>query len=151
MLKKGSKGGFTLVELVVVIAILAILAAIAVPVVTQTLNGAVLSAASNDARNLESCLKLAKADVSVGNTDTYGDRAKTRQLKVGEVLREQGVENACETRVYQGKEIAPAWVHGEVRLLYTDNHTDVETGYVVADPVYIRKDSNILVVNLSNN
>lgn len=67
-MKKNSKKGFTLVELVVVIAILAILAAIAIPVVSSTIASSQRSAALSNAQTLELGLKEAHAQIIAGDT-----------------------------------------------------------------------------------
>ena len=59
--KKNSKKGFTLVELVVVIAILAILAAIAIPVVSSTITSSQRSSAKSNAQTIEVAIKEADA------------------------------------------------------------------------------------------
>lgn len=56
-MKKRSKKGFTLIELIVVIAILAILAIIAIPVVTGLVDRANTSAAEANGRTLELAVK----------------------------------------------------------------------------------------------
>lgn len=56
-MKKRTKKGFTLIELIVVITILAVLAIIAIPVVTQWVGEANESAADANARTLELALK----------------------------------------------------------------------------------------------
>lgn len=58
-MKKRTKKGFTLIELIVVIAILAILAIIAIPVVTGWVEKANTSAAAANARTLELAIKAA--------------------------------------------------------------------------------------------
>lgn len=75
--KKNSKKGFTLVELVVVIAILAILAAIAIPVVSSTIASSQRSSALSDAQTLELALKEAHAQIIAKDTSVYTDAAST--------------------------------------------------------------------------
>ena len=74
-IKKNSKKGFTLVELVVVIAILAILAAIAIPVVSSTIESSQRSSAASNAQSVELALKEAHSmiianDSSAGYNDS---------------------------------------------------------------------------------
>ena len=66
-MKKRTKKGFTLIELIVVIAILAVLAVIAVPVVTGIVSDAHVSASAANARTLELAIKatMTKESVSV--------------------------------------------------------------------------------------
>ena len=67
-IKKNSKKGFTLVELVVVIAILAILAAIAIPVVSSTIESSQRSSAANNAQSVELALKEAHSMIVANDT-----------------------------------------------------------------------------------
>lgn len=69
--KKNSKKGFTLVELVVVIAILAILAAIAIPVVSSTIKSSQKSSATSNAQTIELALKEAAAAISSNDTSVF--------------------------------------------------------------------------------
>ena len=75
--KKNSKKGFTLVELVVVIAILAILAAIAIPVVASTIASSQRSSALSNAQTLELAIKEAHAQIIAKDTSIYTDGDKT--------------------------------------------------------------------------
>ena len=74
-IKKNSKKGFTLVELVVVIAILAILAAIAIPVVSSTIESSQRSSALSNAQSLELALKEAHAMLAANDNSVYQDDA----------------------------------------------------------------------------
>lgn len=145
-----SKRGFTLIELVVVIAVLAVLAAIAIPVISHTVESATLSAAQLNADTLESQLRLAKADVDTGNDETYGAVVSNKRLTVGEVVKMQSLSEACEARVYQGREIVPVWDQdtGCVELMYTDDRKNVETGVEIINFIRITEDSRTLVVRL---
>lgn len=151
-IKTNNKSGFTLVELVVVIAILVALTAVAIPVVSHTVNGAVLSAANTDSQTLEYHLRLAKADVDTKNEDTYGILVSDpNTFKVGDVVRFQSFESICKPRAYNERTIVPVWNfdnHG-VDLMYTDDFTDVETGVVITNYVIISENCTTLVVNLS--
>ena len=70
-IKKNSKKGFTLVELVVVIAILAILAAIAIPVVSNTIESSQRSSAMSNAQSVELALKEAHAMLAANDHSVY--------------------------------------------------------------------------------
>ena len=78
-MKKRTKKGFTLIELIVVIAILAILAVIAVPVVTGWVTKANTSAAAANARTLELALRASiTSDGAISTIDAaYVDKALT--------------------------------------------------------------------------
>lgn len=73
--KKNSKKGFTLVELVVVIAILAILAAIAIPVVSSTITSSQRSSAKSNAQTIEVAIKEADAAISAKDDTVFIDKA----------------------------------------------------------------------------
>lgn len=75
--KKNSKKGFTLVELVVVIAILAILAAIAIPVVSSTITSSQRSSAKSNAQTIEVAIKEADAAISAKDDTVFIDKTKT--------------------------------------------------------------------------
>lgn len=72
--KKNSKKGFTLVELVVVIAILAILAAIAIPVVSSTITSSQRSSAKSNAQTIETAIKEADAAISAKDDTVFIDK-----------------------------------------------------------------------------
>lgn len=72
--KKNSKKGFTLVELVVVIAILAILAAIAIPVVSSTITSSQRSSAKSNAQTIEVAIKEADAAISAKDDTVFIDK-----------------------------------------------------------------------------
>jgi len=67
-MKKRTKKGFTLIELIVVITILAVLAIIAIPVVTGWVDKANESAAIANGRTLELAVKATMTDEGVSNT-----------------------------------------------------------------------------------
>lgn len=75
--KKNSKKGFTLVELVVVIAILAILAAIAIPVVSSTITSSQRSSAKSNAQTIETAIKEADAAISAKDDTVFVDKTNT--------------------------------------------------------------------------
>jgi prepilin-type N-terminal cleavage/methylation domain-containing protein len=145
-----SKRGFTLVELVVVIAVLAVLAAIAIPVVSQTINTAVLNTAISDARTLEEHLVLAKADVQVSNQQFYGEAAADGTLTIGEVVTKQAISEACEPSTYNNREVIPVWNQdtSSVELMYTDDSTNLETGATITNFVKLEATSTVRVNTL---
>lgn len=151
-MSKKSKGGFTLIELVVTMAVIAVLVAIAIPVVSHTVDGAVLSAASTDSQTLEYHLRLAKADVDTNNDDTYGsDLITSATFSVGDVISFHSFEDICKPRVYNGREFVPVWNFASrgVELMYTDDSTNVETGVLITNYIIISENCTTLVVNLS--
>ena len=77
--KKNSKKGFTLVELVVVIAILAILAAIAIPVVSSTITSSQRSSAKSNAQTIEVAIKEADAAISAKDDTVFVNKAGAAQ------------------------------------------------------------------------
>lgn len=145
-----NKSGFTLIELVVVIALLAILAVIAIPVVSHTINGAVISGAQTDAKTLESTLSLAKAAVDTGDDSIYGGLVNRSTFTVGDVIEYHNMESICEPRVYNGRQFVLVWncSDGGINLMYTDDSTDVETGNTLTNYVIIAETSTTLVANL---
>jgi type IV pilus assembly protein PilA len=146
-----NKKGFSLIELVIVIVVMAILAAIAIPVVTHTVNIAVLSATQSNAETLNEQLMLAKADVDTGNTNTYGTDVTDGSLTIGDVVKKQAITDACKTYVYQGNEIAPVWnsATSSVEVMYTASNKNVETGVTITSPIRITENSTTLISSLS--
>ena len=79
-IKKNSRKGFTLVELVVVIAILAILAAIAIPVVSSTIESSQRSSALSNAQSIELALKEAHAMLAANDHSVYENDATVEDV-----------------------------------------------------------------------
>mgnify|MGYP002766482971 CR=1 FL=1 len=104
--KKNSKKGFTLVELVVVIAILAILAAIAIPVVSSTITSSQRSSAKSNAQTIELAIKEADAAISAkddtvfNTTATGGNKASQGKLTLKEISKAKAIDSAV-TATYQ--------------------------------------------------
>lgn len=99
--KKNSKKGFTLVELVVVIAILAILAAIAIPVVSSTITSSQRSSAKSNAQTIELAIKEADAAISakddtVFNTTATGstNKASGGKLTLKDIANAKAIDTA---------------------------------------------------------
>lgn len=103
--KKNSKKGFTLVELVVVIAILAILAAIAIPVVASTITSSQRSSAKSNAQTIELAIKEADAAISakddtVFNATSAGAAASSGKLTLAQISKAKAIDSAV-TATYQ--------------------------------------------------
>lgn len=120
--KKNSKKGFTLVELVVVIAILAILAAIAIPVVSSTITSSQRSSAKSNAQTIEVAIKEADAAISAkddtvfvnkaGAADTF--KASSGKLTLANIADAKAIDSAV-TATYQ--------INGVNYSAYYDNNT----------------------------
>ena len=94
-----SKGGFTLIELVVVLAVLAALAVIAIPVVTHTVNSAVLEGAKTDANTLKGSFNSAYSDLVVGYSENYNRTLiSTQSLTVADVISTNSYQSMCGKR-----------------------------------------------------
>jgi len=149
--KLKSKGGFTLLELVVVMAILAVLVTVAIPVVNYTVNSAVLEGAKTDARTLKGSFDKAYSDLVVGYSEDY-NRAliSTQSLNVADVISTNSYQSMCESRNYYGREFVLVWNFdtSNVELMYDDDSTNVETGAVITNYVIITETSTTLVLNL---
>ncbi|WP_449077095.1 prepilin-type N-terminal cleavage/methylation domain-containing protein [Ruminococcus sp.] len=119
--KKNSKKGFTLVELVVVIAILAILAAIAIPVVSSTITSSQRSSAKSNAQTIETAIKEADAAISakddtvfVDKSQNGGFKASSGSLTLANVSKAKAIDSAV-TATYQ--------INGVNYSAYYDNDT----------------------------
>ena len=101
--KKNSKKGFTLVELVVVIAILAILAAIAIPVVSSTITSSQRSSAKSNAQTIELAIKEADAAISAKDDTVFkgnGFKASSGTLTLANISDAKAIKSAV-TATYQ--------------------------------------------------
>lgn len=120
--KKNSKKGFTLVELVVVIAILAILAAIAIPVVSSTITSSQRSSAKSNAQTIEVAIKEADAAISAKDDTVFIDKTKTPptfkasdgKLTLANISTAKAIDSAV-TATYQ--------INGVNYSAYYDNDT----------------------------
>lgn len=134
--KKNSKKGFTLIELVVVIAILAVLAVIAIPVVSGTITSSQKSSATNNASTLELAIKEADAmwkanDTSVYTTSpTIADVVKAKSLtqipndvKVENVTYKLGW-NKTDNKVYYYNTTGGTTTSVDGKTLNSPNFTD---------------------------
>ncbi len=146
-----SKGGFTLIELVVVLAVLAVLTVIAIPVVTHTVNSAVLEGAKTDANTLKGSFNSAYSDLVVGYSENYNRTLiSTQSLTVADVISTNSYQSMCGKRNYYGREFVLVWNFdtNDVELMYDDDDTNVETGAVITNYVIITETSTTLVLNL---
>ena len=146
-----SKGGFTLIELVVVLAVLAALAVIAIPVVTHTVNRAVVEGAKTDANTLKGSFNSAYSDLVVGYSENYNRTLiSTQSLTVADVISTNSYQSMCGKRNYYGREFVLVWNFdtNDVELMYDDDDTNVETGAVITNYVIITETSTTLVLNL---
>ena len=146
-----SKGGFTLIELVVVLAVLAALAVIAIPVVTHTVNSAVVQGAKTDANALKGSFNSAYSDLVVGYSENYNRTLiSTQSLTVADVISTNSYQSMCGKRNYYGREFVLVWNFdtNDVELMYDDDDTNVETGAVITNYVIITETSTTLVLNL---
>lgn len=149
--KLKSKGGFTLVELIVVLAVLVALTAIAIPVVTHTVNSAVLEGAKTDANTLKGSFNSAYSDLVVGYSEDYNSTLiSTQSLTVADVISTNSYQSMCGKRNYYGREFVLVWNFdtSDVELMYDDDSTNVETGAVITNYVIITETSTTLVLNL---
>ena len=69
-MKKNTKKGFTLVELVIVVAVMAVLVAVAIPTVSSITGTAREQVAESNARTIESMLKLKEAELAKDDDGT---------------------------------------------------------------------------------
>jgi prepilin-type N-terminal cleavage/methylation domain-containing protein len=145
-----SKSGFTLIELVMVIVVLAILTAIAIPVVTHTVNNAVLNSALTDCNTIHNSIVMAKADIQAKNNMSYGDDAINGTISVEQVIEYNGLREACEEKNYYGRQIVPVWNSdgGRVVVVYADDHKEVESGESVDNYIVIKDAGTTLIENL---
>lgn len=150
MWKSYSKLGFSLIEIIVVIAILAILAAVAIPTVSRTVNEATLNTTLNNKVTINTCITSAQADIVTKNKDTYGVFATYGTITVGQVIRTNGISDACNPQTYYSREIIPVWNSdtGKVVVVYTDDYTDVENGNLVVNYISISDTESTFIADL---
>lgn len=120
--KKNSKKGFTLVELVVVIAILAILAAIAIPVVASTITSSQRSSAKSNAQTIEVAIKEADAAISAKDDTVFVNKAgaaATFKASSGSLT----LANISEAKAIDSAVTATYQINGVNYSAYYDNDT----------------------------
>lgn len=120
--KKNSKKGFTLVELVVVIAILAILAAIAIPVVSSTITSSQRSSAKSNAQTIEVAIKEADAAISAKDDTVFVNKAgatNTFKASSGSLT----LENISDAKAIDSAVEATYQINGVNYSAYYDNDT----------------------------
>lgn len=122
--KKNSKKGFTLVELVVVIAILAILAAIAIPVVASTITSSQRSSAKSNAQTIEVAIKEADAAISAKDDTVFVNKAGAAtadQFKASS--GSLTLKNIAEAKAIDSAVEATYQINGVNYSAYYDNNT----------------------------
>lgn len=120
--KKNSKKGFTLVELVVVIAILAILAAIAIPVVSSTITSSQRSSAKSNAQTIEVAIKEADAAISAKDDTVFIDKANADGFKASS--GSLTLENIADAKAIKSAITATYQINGvKDYIAYYDNDT----------------------------
>lgn len=117
-IKKNSKKGFTLVELVVVIAILAILAAIAIPVVSSTIASSQRSSALSNAQTLELALKEAQSQIVANDTSAGYTSATT----VSEVISSKSLQSINYSVTISNTTYTLTWNHTDDKCYYVDTN-----------------------------
>jgi prepilin-type N-terminal cleavage/methylation domain-containing protein len=73
MIRRTSKGGFTLVEIMIVVAIIGILAAIAIPNFVKARERALTNACIANLKQIEGAIQVWAIDTSKGGTDTMAE------------------------------------------------------------------------------
>ena len=126
-MKKNSKKGFTLVELVVVIAILAILAAIAIPVVSSTITSSQRSSALSNAQTLELGLKEAHAQIIAGDTSA----GFSSTSKISDVITAKSLQAVEQEVNINNVDYVLCWHAANDKVLYV---TGTESGGIAASP-----------------
>lgn len=120
--KKNSKKGFTLVELVVVIAILAILAAIAIPVVASTITSSQRSSAKSNAQTIEVAIKEADAAISAKDDTVFvnkSDAADEFKASSGSLT----LQNIADAKAITSAITATYQINGVQYSAFYDNNT----------------------------
>lgn len=122
--KKNSKKGFTLVELVVVIAILAILAAIAIPVVASTITSSQRSSAKSNAQTIEVAIKEADAAISAKDDTVFVNKAGAAEAdKFKASSGSLTLKNIAEAKAIDSAIEATYQIDGVNYAAYYDNNT----------------------------
>lgn len=122
--KKNSKKGFTLVELVVVIAILAILAAIAIPVVSSTITSSQRSSAKSNAQTIEVAIKEADAAISAKDDTVFIDKKNAANPNFKASSGSLTLENISDAKAIKSAVTATYQIDGvKDYIAYYDNDT----------------------------
>lgn len=122
--KKNSKKGFTLVELVVVIAILAILAAIAIPVVSSTITSSQRSSAKSNAQTIEVAIKEADAAISAKDDTVFIDKKNAAKPNFKASSGSLTLENIADAKAIKSAVTATYQINGvKDYIAYYDNDT----------------------------
>lgn len=159
--KKNSKKGFTLVELVVVIAILAILAAIAIPVVSSTITSSQRSSAKSNAQTIETAIKEADAAISAKDDTVFVDKTNTNngfKASSGSLT----LQNISDAKAIKSAVTATYQIDGVKNYIaYYDNDTQKvvflgqktgTTGYLDVDgKAYTPGTSGVVALSTSSN
>lgn len=158
--KKNSKKGFTLVELVVVIAILAILAAIAIPVVSSTITSSQRSSAKSNAQTIETAIKEADAAISakddtvfVDKTNTNGFKASSGSLTLQNISDAKAIKSAV-TATYQidGVKNYIAYYDNDTQKVVFLGQKTGTTGYLDVDgKAYTPGTNGVVALSTSSN
>ena len=143
--KKNSKKGFTLVELVVVIAILAILAAIAIPVVSSTITSSQRSSAKSNAQTIEVAIKEADAAISAKDDTVFVNKAGA--AKADQFNASSGkltLKNIADAKAIDSAVEATYQINGVNYSAYYDNDTQKVAflGYDTANSKVVDVDGN---------
>ena len=121
--KKNSKKGFTLVELVVVIAILAILAAIAIPVVSSTITSSQRSSAKSNAQTIETAIKEADAAISAKDDTVFIDKTNAANPSFKASDGKLTLANISTAKAIDSAVAATYQIDGVNYSAYYDNNT----------------------------
>lgn len=121
--KKNSKKGFTLVELVVVIAILAILAAIAIPVVSSTITSSQRSSAKSNAQTIETAIKEADAAISAKDDTVFIDKTNAASPSFKASDGKLTLANISTAKAIDSAVAATYQIDGVNYSAYYDNNT----------------------------
>lgn len=129
--KKNSKKGFTLVELVVVIAILAILAAIAIPVVSSTIASSQRSSAKSNAQTIELAIKEANAAISAKDDSVFktaSEKASDGSLTLSAISDAKAINSAI-TATYKidGVDYAAYYDNGTQKVVFLGTNKESKT------------------------